>query len=998
MPGEDEGPPGDPTSDAVRLEAAAARLETLGVALQRSIGETTESTASLSRTIGTVSVDLGQLIGDAVTALGKTRQIVLATDDSVGSVAVAFEQIERRLTAVATELSETVERQRRLEEDRPTPEAVGAAVGAEVAAALQVLTETFTTQLERLTAELEEERVQRAALVEQVQLLTEPSDPPLTEAAVGAQVEAALEALVHPWLTEMRDVLHSLEGRDDVAELQAVVEEGMAARDDGAVDRLRTDVLALAEDLATTAKRASAGQRAVEALQASVEQELPAEIERALATTSSEIKRDTEGLVSELHDDLALVMRQVVTGNEELEGLREAVAELAAQSDEPDEPKTDPGSQLTPVVRAARDDVLGAVGDLHEDLALVLKRLATGQRELDDVREALLASVAPAPVAAVDEDALAARVRDEVVGPLAEMGDDLSVLVRSVARTQEDIDALRVGLADLNDAVVAAQAAAEVEYEEAAEAEDVSEYDTGPDVTELVDGLRSDIDAGIGAAVSDLRDELDSVRRLVADQPEPLAAGDIRAEVEALLADVRDDLAVLAHQLATGQDDATGMYAQLLETLAASQGSLGADPDVAAAAAEAIGEQVSGEVGALAEELRGQFERLRTVVGRARTEAPAPDLSTLAPDVAAEVAASVEPVVAALHEDLTSLAGQLDDARVAIEQLHAEVAAAPTVTADIDVGAEVQAVVADLHEDLSLVLGQVVAAQEELQGVRLEVSAGQEDLRVVLDAVAAGQDDVRVVLDALIGGQDDVRALRDDVSAVLEVAGSPAPVVVPSDVDIEPLEIAIADLPAVVAGELRAELEVVADDIRARLRQLEAVAEEGTHVGGGGGIDSTALQAVRDEVQALAADLQTDLGTVIREIVASHDEVSQLRAEVANVVDDPAVAIDAVRVDVTAGLVDMAAELRSDLESLVGELHDDLGALMRQVVAGQDDLDALRQQLAEVAELAAASAGGDQVGDDLDRLTRDLQALRDRIPGGASATPARRRPRAHPNR
>ncbi|MDT7617259.1 MAG: hypothetical protein QOF00_4706, partial [Pseudonocardiales bacterium] len=706
MPGEDEGPPGDPTSEAARLEAAAARLETLGVALQRSIGETTESTASLSRTIGTVSVDLGQLIGDAVTALGKTRQIVLATDDSVGSVAVAFEQIERRLTAVATELSETVERQRRLEEDRPTPEAVGAAVGVEVAAALQALTETFTTQLERLTAELEEERVQRAALVEQVQLLTEPSDPPLTEAAVGAQVEAALEALVHPWLTEMRDVLHSLEGRDDVAELQAVVEEGMAARDDGAVDRLRTDVLALAEDLATTAKRASAGQRAVEALQASVEQELPAEIERALATTSSEIKRDTEGLVSELHDDLALVMRQVVTGNEELEALREAVAELAAQrSDEPDEPKTDPGSQLTPVVRAARDDVLGAVGDLHEDLALVLKRLATGQRELDDVREALLASVAPAPVAAVDEDALAARVRDEVVGPLAEMGDDLSVLVRSVARTQEDIDALRVGLADLSDAVVAAQAAAEVEYEEAAEAEDVSEYDTGHDVTELVDGLRSDIDAGIGAAVSDLRDELDSVRRLVADQPEPLAAGDIRAEVEALLADVRDDLAVLAHQLATGQDDATGMYAQLLETLAASQGSLGADPDVAAAAAEAIGEQVSGEVGALAEELRGQFERLRTVVGRARTEAPAPDLSTLAPDVAAEVAASVEPVVAALHEDLTSLAGQLDDARVAIEQLHAEVAAAPALTADIDVGAEVQAVVADLHEDLSLVLG-----------------------------------------------------------------------------------------------------------------------------------------------------------------------------------------------------------------------------------------------------------------------------------------------------
>jgi hypothetical protein len=99
---------------------------------------------------------------------------------------------------------------------------------------------------------------------------------------------------------------------------------------------------------------------------------------------------------------------------------------------------------------------------------------------------------------------------------------------------------------------------------------------------------------------------------------------------------------------------------------------------------------------------------------------------------------------------------------------------------------------------------------------------------------------------------------------------------------------------------------------------------------------------------------------------------------------------------VTAGLADMAADLRADLESLVAELHEDLGQLMNQVVAGQDDLDTLRVAL---NELAAQTGAPDHGADDLDRLSRDLQALRDRIPGPADgAAPPRRRPRARPQR
>jgi uncharacterized phage infection (PIP) family protein YhgE len=1158
--GADERSPGDLAMEAARLDAVAARLETLGAALQRSIGETTESTASLTRSVGSVSAELGRLIGEAVDALGKTRKTLLTTDDAAGTVAAAFERIDERLATLVGGLSEAVERQRHLDEARPEPAAIGAAVAAEVATALDGLRERLTSQLDAVVTEVREEHAalaaqlaeERATLAERLaeeraalaERLAEDPAPTLTEDAVRAQVEAVVE----PWISELRDELtrlvtevhedravlsRRLAGREDVEDLRELVEtlaahrdvvelqtvlEGLIVRSDveevaeelharlestidtalesalaaqkpdtAPIERLRSDMQALGDDLATTAKRSAAGQRGVEELKKQLERDLPARLEQVVAASGGEVRRDTEALMAELHDDLALVMRHVVAGNQGLDQLLEAVGDLAARV-EADEASTAAvgdvehggraAEQLAPVVRAVGDDVLGAVGDLHEDVALVLKRLAAGQRELDDVREAILAVTGTAPDASVDTEAVALRLRDELSVPLAELGDDLSVLVRSVSGTQEELDALRTAVTDLAasvggsvaDAVAEAVAAAQgdVEFEDM-EAADVAE---GPDLVDLVEGLRADIDAGLGAAVSDLREELDSVRRLVAEQPEPMAAADVRAEVEALLVDVRDDLALLAQQLATGQDDVAGLRSDVLETLVTARdggGSSNGDDTTAVAEAAAgvaagvVADEIRAEVGALSEELRGQFDRLRQAVNRSRPDPAAPDLDHLGAEVTAEVTAVVEPVVAALHDELAAVAGQLDDARVAIEQLQAQVAAAPAAA---DGSADVEAAVADLHEDLAVVLGRIVAAHDDVRtvldavtdddvrAVVSAVAAGQEDVRTVLEALLAGQedvrtlveagavaaedlravidavgaepealhailesvgvtqDDLRAVLDAVSAGQDDVRVLRDEVSVLLETVPAPPPPA-PAGLDaadLEPLEIAIADLPQLMATELRAELETVTDELRAGLSQLHVLVESSAD---GGPSADTDLGGLRDDLQGIVNDLQTDLGTVIRELVSSQDEMSQLRAEVGAVADtvadtvaaalppppveDPALAVEGMRVDLTAALADMAADLRADLEGLVAEIHEDLGALMSQVVAGHDDLDALRQQLADIASHPGAA---DQVGEDLDRLTRDLQALRERIPGAPSpsAAPARRRPRSHPQR
>lgn len=1022
MPGEEERPPGDAVTEVARLDVVATRLETLGAALQRSIGDTTESTVTLSRTVGTVSADLGRLIGEAVEALGKTRKVMLATDDAVGGVAVAFEQIEARLAEIATELGATVERQRRLEEDRPEPEVLGAAIGAEVANALGSFAERFTGQLDALIGELRDER---AVLARRVRELTEPEGPPLTADAVRAEVEAALR----PWINDLRDEMdrlatevhddravlsRRLAGQQELEELRELVEtlavrsdivelrefvDGLAARadveevadelqsrfeavvdtalaahqpDERPVERLRTDVLALADDMATMAKRASASQRGVEELRTRIEKELPAALERAVAASTSEVRTDAESLIAELHDDLALVMRQVLAGNQELESLRDAITELTASHTEAAASTAgsgeDPTAVLGPVVASARDDVLGAVGDLHEDLTLVLKRLAASQRELDDVRETLVAAGDRRDQPAVDTDALVRRLRDELAPPLAEVGDDLSVIVRSMSGTQQELDALRESLAELADAVAALAAPegepAEEAYEEAYEEVEV---DPGPDVAELVDGLRADIDAGLGAAVSDLRDELDSVRRLVADQPEPLAAADVRAELETLLADVRDDLAILAQQLVAGNEEVSGLRADVLETLTGRDGAPATPGYDVGPVVESLAGEVRADVGALAEEVRGQFDRLRQVLSRARPE-PAP----------VDVTSDVEAVVADLHEDLSVVLGQVVAAQEDLQGLREEVAASQQ-----DLLAAVGAGGGDT-DDVRAVLDAVAAARDDVRLLRDEMGAGQYDL---LAAVGAGggvdPDDVRAVLDAVAAAHDDVGVLRDQVAALLEVAPASTP---PPPIEVEHLEVAIADLPAIMATELRAELEAVADELRAGLSQLQALA-----AGGSSQAPSGDVAAVREDLQALVGELQTDLATMFRQIVAGQDEVSQLRLEVASAapVEDAALAIEGVRSDLTAGI----ADLRADLEALVNELHDDLATVMSQVVAGHDELGTIRQQLVELAE---RPGGTDQVAEDLDRLTRDLQALRDRIPGSPAPSPARRRPRGQP--
>jgi predicted nucleic acid-binding Zn-ribbon protein len=1158
VPGEDElpveAPPGESAAAAARLDVVAARMETLGAALQRGVADATESMATLSRSVGTVSSEMAGLVHDAVEALGRTRRIVNGTDQAMATLVASFGQVEERVNTLAEELADVVQQQRQLESKRLDPDELGAAVGSEVASALTGFADRFEEQVAALATEMRDERTD---LAHRLRDLADPSDP-LDAADVRAAVQGVVETVtataidrlradverlvgeVHEdrallfkrlagsrELDEVKQAVTALVSRGDVVDLQAAIEDGLAAqseqlaelgaalagtatggRDGAALERLRTDIQALAEDLTTTAKRALAGQRAIEGLKTHLGTDLPADLRDAVAGAAAEVRGETESLVGELHDDLGLVMRQVVAGNEELEQIRAAVEALQTQArPEPATKQRDVAEELAPALTSVRDDLIGAVTELHGDLALVLTRLAAGQRDLDEVRQAVVDAVvdAVAPAAAgVDGDALATTISGNLAAPLSELGDDLSVLVRSASATQDDIEQLRGELAELAAAVAEATAASELSDDEGEESYD---EDQGPDLLDVLEALRGDVEAGIGAVASDLKDELDSLRDLIVPQPS-LEPGDVRSEIEGVMADVRDDLAMLARHVLAAQEEVTTLRADVLDAVSAETP---APPAVAPELLDAT-EDVRAAVDTLGEDLRTQFERLRKVLARPRPEAIEPP----ALDSAA-VAAAVEPVVADLHDDLAQLAGQLTAAQDALEELRTEALAA--LTAPPVPPADVEGAVADLHEDLSVVLGQVVSGQEELRAIREDVAAGREDLRVVreelgvvpaelaalrddmavvpgelavvrdevgalpaemaalrdevgalpaemaalrdevaagtaevtavrdevaatagelvairedvtaiaapadlgavyevlsassedmravLDAVnglsddlpallrslGPGGDDLNAVIDAVAAGHSEMAALRDEVAVLLEVAGQAA---APGSAATLDLEVAIADLPAVLSSEIRAEFEIVAADLRAgldHLRELvdlpQAAAPEPA--------PAADLEGLREDLQVLVNELHDDLGTLMGQVLTGQDEVSALRVELADAVadagqpasEDSTVALDELRVDVTAGLADLSVDLRTTVEALVADLHDDLAGLMSQIVAGQDDLDALRQLLADAAGRPGQT---DQVAADLDRLGRDLQSLRERLPGPPPAARKRR--------
>jgi chromosome segregation ATPase len=143
------------------------------------------------------------------------------------------------------------------------------------------------------------------------------------------------------------------------------------------------------------------------------------------------------------------------------------------------------------------------------------------------------------------------------------------------------------------------------------------------------------------------------------------------------------------------------------------------------------------------------------------------------------------------------------------------------------------------------------------------------------------------------------------------------------------------------------------------------------------------VRDVRAELANVVGELHDDIGHLMRQVVAGQDEISQLRAEVADLPGPLDGATD-VRAEVQAEVQGATAELRADIEALVGELHDDLATVLRQIVAGQEEVEALREQLGAAGTIAPMAA-------DLDRLSRDLQALRERIPGTTAAPAPRRR-------
>jgi hypothetical protein len=395
------------------------------------------------------------------------------------------------------------------------------------------------------------------------------------------------------------------------------------------------------------------------------------------------------------------------------------------------------------------------------------------------------------------------------------------------------------------------------------------------------------------------------------------------------------------------------------------------------------------------EEVQALRDELIAAIADLPDQLPAPAEAAAAPPIElpepVDVRAEVEPIVAELHEDLATVLRQVVAGQEEVQALRDELTAAIADLPD-QFPAPAEAVTSPLplgiEDDLAALLRQIGATQ-------LEVEAMRDDLAVVAATSGSGdglaealQDDVAALLRQVVAGQEEVQALRDELAAALaelpDLAGAePSVALLPPELE--------DDLAALVrqVGATQGEVRALRDDVAVAMSDL--VEQMGAPS------VSTELEAavvdlpdlvareLRGELAGVMGDLQDDLAQLMRQVVAAQDEVSQLRAEVAEIPAPADVEVPDMRGDLEA----VAAELRGDVEALVGELHDDMATLMRQIIAGQEEVEALREQLAELP-----AGPGLEMGADLDRLSRDLQALRERIPGAPAATPAARRRRS----
>ena len=1144
--------------------------EQSGAAIQRAFSGQADSVTALATTVGSAATDVTGLLDEVMSSLAETREVMNRNEALVQKLIDGLHDASDHFVELV--------------------EAADGPVG-------QLLDpERVTAQLDHALAPVMKELEQSRTLLREAARRSQRGT--LNPAKLREQLTAALSDLA----TELRGEIETLAtelhedralltkrvaGRRDIEQLRELLElrepEAPAPEITEALRvELETLVAGLRDEAAGIARRLTSNSRDLE--------QLRSDVTDLVSGVGADLRHDTETMVGELHDDLALLMKQLLMTTQELETVRELVERpLPAPSSHATE---DAREAIEAVAVEIRTGVERTVTELHDDLGVLLKRMADNQQEFDELRQAITDLERPAaPAARVDTG----EVRDLIT----EVHEDLAVVARQLAGAREQVEQLRAEVPP-------------AEERAAARAEE----------------LRGDVLAGLGAVASDLRDEIDSMRTALDREQAPptLDPGVIRGEVDQALTDLRDDLAVMMSQVVAGQDLVDALRVQLAQQLTAAT------------------EALDGEV-------KGEFERLRRLLARQRDEqrnAPGPDytevtehvtaaarevrddvnlvveqaaavqqdLATLGhridqvaaataaaadagpaltelvsgladdvatvvrglgglqvevgelqavvaapppvPDVAGEVAQATEP----LHDDLALLARQVggvrdelaalqtavasaseataagmeqnltplhDDLSVLVRQAVAiaeEVAGARSQLAELsavpppDVATEMSSVAASLHDDLALlfteltgtrtdvaqvraaladlpvpdvaaevaaatepvqedlsalvrqitqvraaleelapaadvaqieatvqeglgvVVGEVAAAREELGHVRAEIAdavaasgAGADlapqlapigqDLAALIRQVAGAReelDELRLLAGEAASPPDvrpEVDAVRDDVALVLqqvaqvqeELGNLRAELTEAAEVEVEvepePVEpgIDVADLPALFAEEVRVELQAVAAELRSDLDQLRrrlgaaqkertdpAVTADDIRNEVAAGVAEIAAR-MREEVETAVAGLHDDITNLMHEVVVGQEAVSAVRDDVASLGAVEPTAPAAVGAEVSETVAAVAADLRAEIETMVNDLHDDIAIVMRQVVSTQEDVTELRLQLSEGA--GAPSPAVDQMAAELDRLTQELETLRERIPtGGATTRPRTRTPRA----
>ena len=1075
--------------------------EQSGAALQRAISGQADSVTALSGTVSAAATDVSGLIDEVMGSLAETREVMSRNEDLV-------RQLIDGLHDASDHFTEIVEAA-----DGPVGQLIDP---THVTAQLQAALTPVLAELEQSRALLHESarRNQRgglnpAKLREQV------------ASAVGdlaTEIRAEIETLATELHEDRALLTKRVAARRDIDQLRQLIElRQPESTDTDVAEQLRAEVesiiVELRDEAAGIARRLAANSRELE--------EVKGEVAETVSAVGSGLRRDTEILVGELHDDLALLMKQLITTTQELETIRELVERPPAPPVTPSDDIEGAREAIEAAAVEIRSGVERTVGELHDDLSVLLKRMADNQQEFDELRQAIAALQRPPARADRTESG---EVRELVT----EVHDDLAVIARQLGAMREQLEQLRTEVPAVDQRTAA-----------------------------LTEELRGDVLAGLGAVASDLREEIDSLRGHVDRDTTPPAPaiepGAIRAEVDGSLVELRDDLAVMMSQVVASQDLVEALRADVTQQVAA--GAEGVSSEVKAeferlrrllmrqrdeqrsavpdlnevttaltAAVEGAAREVRDDVGLVVEQAAavqqdlGQLRRRldQVATASATTAEAAPELAELIrgltddvatvvrglsaaqvelaevqaavseppplPDVAGEIAQATEP----LHDDLALLARQLggvredlaalqsavtaasadvaaevdqrttplsDDLGVVVRQIVAvseELAALRSEAAQVagaapDVAAEVAAVAGSLHDDLALLFGELTGTRTELGDVRAavadialpdvaaEVAVAtaplQEDLSALVRQVAGAReeldelralaaeaaqrqepgvdvrpeigdvrDDLGVLMRQVVETQQELSTLRGEVAeafnslADLSEAG-----------DEQDVGIALGDLPALFAEEVRIEIQGVATELRSDLDQLrrrlgpqraERSRPEATVTADDVRAEVSAAVAeiaarVREEIETAVGGLHDDMTNLMHEVVAGQEAVTALSGA-----GDSSLAGAEMRAEVTETVAAVAADLRNEIETMINELHDDIAIVMRQVVSSQEELAELRLQLAEGA--TAPPGAVDQMAADLDRLTQDLQMLRERIPASASAPsrPRTRSPRA----